>query len=147
MRPRALILVLSVLVMVAALYAASSAQTLRGPGLIRVNAVRASDRDGFPSIDTFWINSRSGKRIGWGVRMCHGLGSGGPLGPSTVQACEGTYVLPLGKIQTQGTRRGESSYLLAVIGGTGLYSNVGGSLLVERVDRKVDRLLFSLEAF
>lgn len=122
---------------------AMAAQSIEGPALIRVAAVTDIDRGG---VQGAWINDRTGKRIGWAIVVCRDLGSGGPLGSGTA-LCDGTYLFPKGRIQAQGTRKSRSSYVLAVTGGTGLYSNVGGVLLVRatRLSPRTETLLFSLE--
>lgn len=134
-------------VVASVLFAAGSAGSLDGPALIRVTAVTATDtNDGIRGVQGSWINDKHGRRIGWAIVVCRELGSGGPLGSAT-SLCDGTYLFPKGRIQAQSTRKNRSSYVLAVIGGTGLYSNVGGQLLVETTDEnpRVERLLFSLE--
>lgn len=129
------------------LFAAGSASPLDGPAVIRVTAVTDTESDdGFHSVQGSWIEDKRGTRIGWAIVVCRHLGSGGPLGSST-SLCDGTYLFPKGRIQAQSTRKSRTSYMLAVTGGTGLYSNVGGVLLVEtiRLKPRTERLLFSLE--
>ncbi len=60
--------------------------------------------------------------------------------------CNGTYVLPRGKIVVSGAIRFREFYELAVVGGTRLYDNVRGSLTVTLLTRKPRReiLLFRL---
>jgi len=132
---------------VIAIIGASGAQSLDGPALIRVTAVTDFERglDG-PDVQVSTIRDRRGNRIGWAVVVCRDLGSGGPLGSASAM-CWGTYNFPKGRIQTTGTRKSRSSSVMAVIGGTGLYSNVGGVLLVRMIDEgpRTERLLFSLE--
>lgn len=134
-------------VIASVLFAAGAARPLDGPGLIRVTALttETSFSDG-RLIQASWIRDRHGNRIGWEIVTCLDLGSGGPLGSGTA-LCTGTYQFPKGRIQAQSTRKKQSSYVLAVTGGTGLYSNVGGTLLVETISERprVERLLFSLE--
>jgi hypothetical protein len=47
--------------------------------------------------------------------------------------CNGTYFLPRGKIQVAGTLVYRQYYEFAVLGGTGLYNNVQGSLTVTSI--------------
>ena len=58
----------------------------------------------------------------------------------------GTYFLPKGSVVTQGLITSQLIYELAVIGGTGLYSNVRGTLTVTSLTRKppTDLLVFRL---
>src|SRR5262245_27009396 len=54
----------------------------------------------------------------------------------TGQNCSATYVLPKGKIVAQGVIGSRLIYQLAVVGGTGLYDNVHGSLTVTSLQRR-----------
>jgi hypothetical protein len=65
---------------------------------------------------------------------------------SYARQCTGTFTLPKGKIVVAGTVTFRQFYELAVIGGTGLYDNVRGSLTVTMLGRKPQRdiLLFRL---
>ncbi len=141
-------IILATLVLaVVAIVGAGGAQSLAGPALIRVTAVTDFERglDG-PDVQVSTIRDRRGNRIGWAVVLCRDLGSGGPLGSASAY-CFGTYNFPKGRIQTTGIRKVRSSYVMAVAGGTGLYSNVGGILLVRTISERprTELLLFSLE--
>jgi hypothetical protein len=67
--------------------------------------------------------------IGRATMVCTAVGVTG-------QSCTGTYVLPKGEIVAQGVIGSRLIYELAVIGGTGLYNNVRGSLTVTSLKRK-----------
>jgi hypothetical protein len=54
----------------------------------------------------------------------------------TGQSCTATYVLPKGEIVVQGVIGSRLIYQLAVVGGTGLYDNVRGSLTVTSLQRR-----------
>lgn len=60
--------------------------------------------------------------------------------------CSGTYTLPRGKIVVMGAINFRQFHELAVIGGTGLYDNVRGSMTVTLLARSPQRdlLLFRL---
>jgi hypothetical protein len=60
--------------------------------------------------------------------------------------CRGTYFLPRGKLVVGGSLSYRQFYELAIVGGTGLYDNARGSLVVTRTDvRPVrDRIVFRL---
>jgi hypothetical protein len=60
--------------------------------------------------------------------------------------CSGTYTLPKGKIAVMGAVNFRQFHELAVIGGTGLYDNVRGSMTVTLLARNPQRdlLLFRL---
>jgi hypothetical protein len=143
----ALVITALVLLALALGLSASADDSLDGPALIRVNAITEVDRnDGVRLTQGSWIHDRQGRRIGWVIVVCRNLGSGGPLGSATA-LCDGTYLFPKGRIQAAGMRKSRSSYMLAVTGGTGLYSNAGGVLLVRttRLNPRTETLLFSLE--
>jgi hypothetical protein len=52
------------------------------------------------------------------------------------QNCSATYVLPRGEIVAEGVIGSRLIYQMAVVGGTGLYNNVRGSLTVTSLHRK-----------
>jgi hypothetical protein len=62
------------------------------------------------------------------------------------QNCTGTYFLPKGKIMVGGVIGSRLFYELAVVGGTGLYDNVRGTLTATHLDEAPERelLLFRL---
>ncbi len=62
------------------------------------------------------------------------------------RVCRGTYFLPRGRIVVGGSLLYRQFYELAVLGGTGLYDNARGSLVVTRMGvRPVrDRMVFRL---
>jgi hypothetical protein len=88
--------------------------------------------------------TRGGKRIGYSAMVCTYLGD---VLPGTVSYCNATYVLPRGKIMTTGTRQRRDYYVLAVVGGTGIYSTASGMMIASTITRgpRVERLFFSLE--
>jgi hypothetical protein len=65
---------------------------------------------------------------------------------SYARQCNGTFTLPKGKIVVAGTVTFRQFFELAVIGGTGLYDNVRGSLTVTLLTRRPQQelLLFRL---
>ena len=62
------------------------------------------------------------------------------------QSCTGTYFLPKGKIMVGGVIASRLFYELAIIGGTGIYSNVNGSVVATFLggDPSGEFLLFRL---
>ncbi|HEY7692149.1 MAG TPA: hypothetical protein VH816_07370 [Gaiellaceae bacterium] len=52
------------------------------------------------------------------------------------QNCSATYVLPRGEIVVEGVIGSRLIYQMAVVGGTGLYNNVRGSLTVTSLHRR-----------
>ncbi len=55
------------------------------------------------------------------------------------RSCTGIYVLPAGKIVVSGPIQFRQFFQLAVVGGTGLYNNVRGTLTVTSLGRKPRR--------
>ena len=58
-----------------------------------------------------------------------------------LRVCRGTYVLPKGKVVVGGSLDYRQFYDLAVLGGTGLYDNARGSVIVTRTHRRPVRNL------
>ena len=129
-----------------------SSTTLKGPGIIRIT----SRETNLTRVDTGTVgrspgdmeisrlqlyNTRIRQRpIGHGQLVCIYTGD-------NLRNCDGTFVLPAGKLVVSGGLVYRSLYDLAVIGGTGLYSNVRGTLIVTRVRQKAppgDVLVFRL---
>lgn len=69
------------------------------------------------------------RSIGRATMTCTAVGFSG-------QNCSATYVLPKGQIVSEGVIGSRLIYQLAVVGGTGLYNNVRGSLTVTSLSRK-----------
>lgn len=151
MRAFAVSLALACFVLPGASYARSA---LEGPALVRIFATTqgtatvdvglqgrsAGDRS-FQGVILF---DRRERTIGHGSVTCISLGR---VLPGTVTQCTGIFVLPRGRIMTLGHRQRRDFYVLAIVGGTGLYSNTLGTLIVSTVSRnpRRERLLFSLE--
>ncbi len=74
------------------------------------------------------------RALGRGHMVCTATGVRG-------QSCTATYFLPKGEIVAQGVITSRLIYELAVVGGTGLYGNVRGSLTVTSLHRKPTREL------
>lgn len=60
---------------------------------------------------------------------------------ASAQSCTATYFLPRGEIVVQGVVSSHLIYELAVVGGTGLYDNVRGTLTATSLGRKPAREL------
>jgi hypothetical protein len=81
------------------------------------------------------FNKRITERsIGHGEMVCTAVGVKG-------QSCSGSYFLPRGEIITQGVITSRLIYELAIVGGTGIYNNVRGSVTVTSLRRKPSREL------
>jgi hypothetical protein len=57
------------------------------------------------------------------------------------QSCTATYFFPKGQIVAEGMISSRLIYALAVVGGTGLYNNVRGTLTVTSLNRKPSKEL------
>ena len=68
------------------------------------------------------------RAIGHGEMVCTAVGGKG-------QSCVASYLLPKGQIVAQGLITSRLIYELAVVGGSGLYDNVRGSLTVTSLHR------------
>jgi hypothetical protein len=139
---------LAVGILVAAI-SGSSAPSLPGPGFVRVTATAIRQQRSFGDRTTVSLiyNKRIVQHsIGNAILSCDYVGRGGPLGSGT-QLCEAVYSMPHGKILASGVVKLRSFYILGVTGGTGLYSNVGGEVVVSTFAccPRQERLLFSLE--
>lgn len=130
------------------------AQAQDGTGIIRIFALTKATRvvdvgepgpsAGDQRISGLILFDRSGDVIGNGYRQCTSYGR--VLG-ADVAFCKTIFTLPMGKILCEGTRSRRDYYVLAVLGGTRLYSNVQGTMIASTVTfpPRRERLLFSLE--
>jgi hypothetical protein len=110
---------------------ADGSTTLNGPGSIRITdrLVKHThvtvSREGAGNLDFYrqaLLNTRiTTHPIGHSDVMCTNTGTGS-------LNCSGTYFLPDGKIMVSGVIASRLFYELAVVGGTGLYDNVRGTL-------------------
>lgn len=130
-----------------------SAFPLRGPAVIDITQeqVRHTGQRLAVDDDEFWLyqtyNRRiTGAAIGYSVLRCEFYGRGGPLGTG-VSDCSAVYAFARGKIVARGILKSRSYYALAIVGGTGIYSNVRGQVLVKTIGSRPheERLLFGLE--
>jgi hypothetical protein len=62
------------------------------------------------------------------------------------QQCQGTLIMPLGRLMYMGARRSATYYVFAVVGGTGVYSGSTGQYQARTIstDPRVEYLLVSL---
>jgi len=114
---------------------ATGAERLSSPGTIRITdrlvkhihvAGRAEDTPAgaFDFYRTVLFNKGiTPTSIGHSDLTCINTGTGS-------SNCSGTYFLPKGKIMVNGVIASRLFYELAVVGGTGLYDNVRGTLTV-----------------
>jgi hypothetical protein len=121
-----------------ALSGSSSAEALTGPGVIRItqrqveNAHIDLGRHG-PSIGDIEVTrgllyntNITPRPIGHSELLCTFTGTNSRI-------CTGVYFLPKGKIIAGGSLLYRQFYELAVLGGTGLYNNVRGTVTVTSI--------------
>jgi hypothetical protein len=120
--------------------AVSGAQALNAPGTITVagqeirhahidmgkTGSSVGDLDVYSSL--IYNKRITPRSIGRGTMSCTAVSLSG-------QTCSATYSLPKGTIVVQGVIGSRLIYQLAVVGGTGLYDNVRGSLTVTSLRR------------
>ena len=135
----------AVAAVVSLLFVAGAAQSIDGPRLIRVTAVTVAEQgETEETSDVLFVDQdlrgTAGNRIGEGTQQC-------TVGLNAVSMCLGTYVLGRGQIMVQSRRQRRDFYVLAVVGGTGIYSNASGSFVATTLSTnpRRERLLFSLE--
>ncbi len=124
----------------------TGAQALDRPGTVRITDSElrhahvdvGTDGKSIGDLDVYTVllyNKRiRAKAIGRATMTCTAVGASG-------QSCTATYFLPKGAIVTQGVINSRFIYELAVVGGTGLYSNVQGTLTVTSLNRTSSREL------
>ena len=128
-------------VALAAVVTASGSTGLDQPGTIRVTdrqvkhvhvdlgdaGASAGDVDFYRQL--LYNKGITPKPIGHSDLMCTNTGT-------SSENCSGTYFLPRGKIMVAGVIGSRLFYEQAVVGGTGLYDNVRGTLTVTSLGRR-----------
>jgi hypothetical protein len=130
----------------------TASTNLKGPGTIRITNEELSREIvdlGLPGrtagdqlILTGLVYNRriTPRPLGHEELICTYLGRGGVLGGGS-RSCDLTVYLPEGRIMATGTVHNLALYSLAVVGGTGIYDNVGGTLTVTFLGGKPQRQL------
>ena len=131
---------------------AGASTSIAGPGVIRItdrqvdysrvnNGRRSSAGDVELLTVRLYNPSIRAKAIGHGELVCTFVAK-------RTRSCNGTYFLPKGKIVVGGVIGSRLIFEVAVLGGTGLYDNVRGTLTVTATGTKPRRniLLFRLVA-
>lgn len=125
--------------------AVQGAPELDRPGVVRitnrqltrvaVDAGRSGRSPGDLLVLTHLLYNRriTERALGHQEAVCTYLGRGGVLGGGS-RSCQLTFYLPRGKILAAGTVHSLLFYSLPVVGGTGIYDNVGGTLTVTFLD-------------
>jgi hypothetical protein len=151
--------ILPLVVLVGAIAASGvlASSELTRPGVIRItNREIAREfvdlRDPGPTagdqlvVSQLLFNRRiTSSALGHEELLCTYLGRGGVLGGGS-RSCTMTFYLPRGKLVVAGAVHNLVLFTLPVVGGTGIYDNVGGTLTVTFLDSEPNRqlLLFRL---
>jgi hypothetical protein len=129
--------------------AAGTATALTGPGQIRITA----NENLFTRVDTGRPGATPGDMEITRYKLYNKRIRSRPIGHAQLvctltgqnfRQCNGTYILPAGKITVSGAIVFRGLYDLAVTGGTARYNNVRGTLTVTRTGRNKDLLVFRL---
>ena len=158
LRPPRILLVGALLVFGAASASAVLASSeLTKPGVIRITnreVSRETVDNGRPGpsagdqliVTQLLFNRRiTTKALGHQEMLCTSLGQGDVRGGGS-RACSMTFYLPQGRLVAGGSVHNLLFYQLPILGGTGLYDNVGGTLTVTFLGGRPARqlLLFRL---
>jgi hypothetical protein len=126
-----------------------TASALTRPGVVRVttkNLYTITTTAGPVRVASVYNLNLTPNPIGNAQVLCVPLdGPRGPL-PANSRYCWGTFTIGNNSIVVHGVIRNPLRYQLAVVGGTGTYANVGGTLNVYRITARPlrERLVFSL---
>ena len=149
MRPRLLTGVGVVAVALATAGSAGPTTALTGPGIVRITSVPKKHA----RIDVGPRGYSPGDMDITRVRLFNKRVRKSPLGNGQLVCtatgekfwnCNGTYILPAGKIMVSGALIFTDFYDLAVTGGTGTYKNVRGTLVVTKLRRSDKLMVFRL---
>ncbi|HEX6702242.1 MAG TPA: hypothetical protein VF101_16055 [Gaiellaceae bacterium] len=153
MRWKLEVLAALVLVVLLQMHTAGASIELKGPGTIRITerqlaldevdvGIRGRSPGDLEIMRSSLYNTRiTPKPIGHAELVCTYTGG-------RSRSCNGTYVLPRGKLVVSGQLLFRQFFQLAVVGGTGLYDNVRGTLTVTALGGKARQnlVLFRLVA-
>jgi len=139
----------------ALLLSPGSASPIEGPALLDITQTQtrqSGTKEKYPGAQIRWVYALHNRRlttaaIGYSVLSCTFIGARGALGTDGIYQCAAVYALKRGKITAAGIVKTRSYYVLAITGGTGIYSNVRGQVLASTRDEMPpeERLLFGLE--
>jgi hypothetical protein len=126
-----------------------TASGLTRPGVVRVttrNLYTVTTTAGPVQVASVYNLNLTPNPIGNAQLLCVSIDGGrGPL-PAGSRYCWGSYTIGKNSIVVHGVTRNPLRYQLAVVGGTGAYANVGGTLNVYRITSNPlrERLVFTL---
>jgi hypothetical protein len=118
-------------------------------GIIRVSSHRVDlNVSGRESQEIYRLNNFAitPNSIGNGVRICHHIGVANTPLPRGTRWCEGNYNIASSSITVMGVSRDFRNFQLSIVGGTGIYNGIGGTLTVLRLAGfpVKERLIFRL---
>jgi hypothetical protein len=143
------IALVSVLAFAAAVTLAPGSDALDRPGMIRItdHQIKRTKVDigahglsaGDVDVGRYLLYNKriTQKPIGHSEILCTSTGNG-------TSSCSGTYFLPQGRIVVSGIIMSRLIFELAVVGGTGIYDNVRGTLTVTSLGSGNELLVFRL---
>jgi hypothetical protein len=83
------------------------------------------------------LTNASGRKVGTSSAFCT------RIAPERGHECQGTFVLPKGQVFVSGPDPETAKrHPLAIVGGTGLYEDVGGHVNLEHASAVKDRIVF-----
>lgn len=112
------------------LVSASSAGVAPGVARFRENVVSYSSSGTQAGAVETWrtqvLLPHKAQTVGTGVLACIRVDDN-----TTIRECNGTYILPRGRIQVAGQIINRAAYQLSIIGGSGIYVPAGGVMAVQ----------------
>jgi hypothetical protein len=138
-----------VVLVAAVLLIVPAASALTRPGVVRVttkNLYTVTTTAGPVQVSSVYNLNVTPNPIGNAQMLCVPIDGGrGPL-PTGSRYCWGSFTVGRNTIVVHGVARNPFRYELVVVGGTGAYNNVGGTLDVYRITSHPlrERLVFTL---
>jgi hypothetical protein len=132
-----------VLLAILAVFVPTGGALQPGPATIKATTeIVAVGKAGAVTTRTYRIYNRPSfhDAIGTAVLTCVKLAAG-------AIACHEYFRFRQGQIVTEGLVAGTVFYRLAVVGGTGVYDNAGGTLTVQQLTGRTQQVVFDLNAF
>lgn len=133
------------------LFVIPQASALTNQSVIAITSKAIDDRGtsaGVATVYSLYNRGLTSNSIGNGVLLCTSISGDGPI-PFNSKFCWGSYrIASNGNIEVQGLARRPLDTVLAIVGGTGMYSNARGTLHIIRYASNPvrERLVFRLTA-
>lgn len=113
----------------------TSASALTKPGVVNITSKHLYTRStpaGGVAVYSLYNFRLTNRALGNAQILCNRIGGGGGPLPELARYCWGTFSIGESTLQVHGVSRDPIRYQLGVVGGTGIYNNVGGTLFVIR---------------